>query len=65
LTIRVARDLKDKAWVRGVFRRLDTPTRDAIVIWVDDVSRQSQLPQEIEGYRVIVERHAPMEILPD
>jgi hypothetical protein len=64
LTVRVARELKDKEWVRGVFRRLDTPTKDAIVIWVDDIGRQNQLPNEIEGHRVIVEPHGPMEVLP-
>ncbi|MBM7809088.1 hypothetical protein JOD57_004925 [Geodermatophilus bullaregiensis] len=64
LTVRVARDLRDKEWVRGVYRRLDTPTKDAIVIWVDHIGRRDELPREIAGHRVIVEPHDPIEILP-
>ena len=64
LVTRVARELQNEDWVRGVFRRSDTPTKDAIVIWVDHAGRRSALPSEIEGYRVIVEPHEPIEILP-
>jgi hypothetical protein len=64
LISRVARDLKDKEWARGVFRRMDTPTKGAIVIWVDHIGRREQLPKEIEGYRVIVEPHDPIGVMP-
>jgi hypothetical protein len=52
---RTASELKDRQGVHGVGRGYGRPGEDGIVIFVDNADVKGSLPNEIEGYPVVVE----------